>query len=264
MLARHNDLHQAAVTAVAVVGGWLVLAAGYCYLHGVLAPRDPADVAVSIAWSLNQWGSWLVIAPVLVVAAHSAWPHASRLSLLVLAAFALSVFSYLALETGFAGGTADRWRFAYLFLPRGFALLAFVLAIEAARVGVSRRRSNRAARPMLETTAENGDKFLILKDRIRFLRAAGNYVEVEDGVQTARIRSTLRDVEASLDPQRFLRVHRSFIVNLELVQCVERARNSRRSWIRLKGVATRIPVSAKRLEALAQRSTGTQRQTGGD
>lgn len=58
-------------------------------------------------------------------------------------------------------------------------------------------------------------------DRIRFLRAAGNYVEVHGPGKPRLWRGTLTSLEGRLDPHRFVRIHRSTIVNLDAVQALE-------------------------------------------
>jgi two-component system LytT family response regulator len=62
--------------------------------------------------------------------------------------------------------------------------------------------------------------------RILFLRAGeidwvgarGNYAELHVGAEAYLVRETMAELEARLDPRRFLRVHRSTIVNLDRVR----------------------------------------------
>ena len=62
-------------------------------------------------------------------------------------------------------------------------------------------------------------RVLLLKiDDVDSLEASGNYVELRSGKQSYLVRETLHDVERKLDPQRFARVHRSTIVNLDRIQ----------------------------------------------
>jgi two-component system, LytTR family, response regulator len=51
-------------------------------------------------------------------------------------------------------------------------------------------------------------------DQVLFLAADGNYVRVHTEGSTYEIRETMTGISAKLDPSRFVRVHRSFIVNL--------------------------------------------------
>jgi two-component system LytT family response regulator len=63
-----------------------------------------------------------------------------------------------------------------------------------------------------------GRVLLVKIDDVDSLEASGNYVELRSGKQSYLVRETLNDVERKLDPQRFARVHRSTIVNLDRVQ----------------------------------------------
>ncbi|MEO6114247.1 MAG: LytTR family DNA-binding domain-containing protein, partial [Sphingomicrobium sp.] len=48
--------------------------------------------------------------------------------------------------------------------------------------------------------------------------AAGNYVQVHAGGRTTLHRVTMREVEASLDPAAFARIHRSAIVHISSIE----------------------------------------------
>lgn len=59
--------------------------------------------------------------------------------------------------------------------------------------------------------------FVIPTADISWLEAADNYVRVHAGERSGLLRETLASLEQRLDPARFLRVHRSAIVNLERI-----------------------------------------------
>lgn len=59
--------------------------------------------------------------------------------------------------------------------------------------------------------------FLPVAD-VRWVRAEENYVRLCTGPETHLLRETMSHLEARLDPRAFLRVHRSFIVNLNFVK----------------------------------------------
>ncbi|MBV9436131.1 MAG: LytTR family transcriptional regulator [Acidobacteria bacterium] len=59
--------------------------------------------------------------------------------------------------------------------------------------------------------------FLQTVSEIDYLTAAANYVHIHAGAQVSRIRSTINSIEERLDPQKFGRIHRCTIVNLERV-----------------------------------------------
>jgi two-component system LytT family response regulator len=60
--------------------------------------------------------------------------------------------------------------------------------------------------------------FLQTVAEIDYLTAAANYVNIHTAGQVFRIRSTINAIEQRLDPQKFGRVHRCTIVNLERVK----------------------------------------------
>jgi two-component system, LytTR family, response regulator len=63
--------------------------------------------------------------------------------------------------------------------------------------------------------------FLPVTD-IRWIGAEGNYVRLCTATETHLLRETMARLESRLDPRGFLRVHRSFIVNLKYVKEVRR------------------------------------------
>jgi two-component system, LytTR family, response regulator len=63
--------------------------------------------------------------------------------------------------------------------------------------------------------------FLPVTD-IRWIGAEGNYVRLCTATETHLLRETMSHLEERLDPRGFLRVHRSFIVNLKYVKEVRR------------------------------------------
>ncbi len=63
--------------------------------------------------------------------------------------------------------------------------------------------------------------FLPVSD-IRWIGAEGNYVRLSTANETHLLRETMAHLEERLDPRGFLRVHRSFIVNLKYVKEVRK------------------------------------------
>lgn len=66
-------------------------------------------------------------------------------------------------------------------------------------------------------TREDGRSLLLEVRRIRYIEAAGNYACVHVDERTHVIRETLAHLEALLQPFRFLRIHRSTLVNQEWI-----------------------------------------------
>jgi len=77
----------------------------------------------------------------------------------------------------------------------------------------------------------HGDTRLVVKNRgevtfvktseIDWIEAAGYYACLHVGADTHIVRRTLSELEQDLGDQRFLRIHRSFIVNLDRISALE-------------------------------------------
>lgn len=89
----------------------------------------------------------------------------------------------------------------------GERLLALLQATQASRKPLERLIIKNAGRVCLVRTAE-----------IDWIEAASNYVRLHVGKDTYLLRETMNLLESRLDPRRFLRIHRSTIVNLDRIQ----------------------------------------------
>jgi len=63
-----------------------------------------------------------------------------------------------------------------------------------------------------------GRVFFLRTDEIEWIEAAGNYLRLHVGADSHLLRETMNELETRLDPSRFIRVHRSAIVNLERIK----------------------------------------------
>lgn len=62
---------------------------------------------------------------------------------------------------------------------------------------------------------------LIRAEEIRWIEAAGNYARLHTSDGRHSIRETMQSLEQQLDPAQFLRIHRSYIVNLDEVREIQ-------------------------------------------
>ncbi len=85
-------------------------------------------------------------------------------------------------------------------------------------------------------------------EQLRAVHANGHYTTLADDEGEALCLLSISAVEAKLDPQRFLRVHRSHLVALDAVTAIERTGDGGLAW--LLGTANPVPVSRSRLAAL--------------
>ena len=63
-----------------------------------------------------------------------------------------------------------------------------------------------------------GRVFFLKTDEIDWIEAAGNYVKLHVGRESHMIRETMNGIEAKLDPDKFLRIHRSTVVNIDRIK----------------------------------------------
>ena len=68
---------------------------------------------------------------------------------------------------------------------------------------------------------DRGQIFRVDVDTIELIEAAGDYMVIKTGDNSLVLRETMKDLEKRLDPRRFQRIHRSTIVNLDLVREVK-------------------------------------------
>lgn len=63
-----------------------------------------------------------------------------------------------------------------------------------------------------------GRVFFLKVDEIDWIEAAGNYVKLHTGREAHMIRETMNGIEAKLDPEKFLRIHRSTVVHIDRIK----------------------------------------------
>jgi DNA-binding LytR/AlgR family response regulator len=96
-----------------------------------------------------------------------------------------------------------------------------------------------------------GREFLVAAADIEWLQAAGNYVNLRVRGHDYPLRSTIAGIGERLDPARFARIHRSYIVNLDQVASIEPLdTGDARVHLRDGGV---LPCSRRQREALRDR-----------
>jgi two-component system LytT family response regulator len=64
----------------------------------------------------------------------------------------------------------------------------------------------------------NGRVFFLKTDEIDWIEAAGNYVNIHVGSEAHLLRETMNSIEVRLDARKFVRIHRSTVVNIERIK----------------------------------------------
>jgi two-component system LytT family response regulator len=119
------------------------------------------------------------------------------------------------------------------YLLKPFDRDRFEKALERARAAVRRGPSPDAGHQLRALIEEmkpgrkflerilikSGSRVLFLKvEELDWIEAAGNYLRLHVGAEMHLLRETMNALETRLDPARFLRIHRSTIVNIDRIQ----------------------------------------------
>jgi two-component system LytT family response regulator len=64
----------------------------------------------------------------------------------------------------------------------------------------------------------SGRVFFIKTDEIDWIEAAGNYIKLHVGRESHLVRETMQSIEAKLDPEKFFRIHRSTLVQIDRIK----------------------------------------------
>lgn len=77
--------------------------------------------------------------------------------------------------------------------------------------------------------------------KLDYAEAQDDYVALRSDGKNWLKQQTISSLESSLDPRRFLRIHRSYVVNVERIARIDP--NTKDTWIAVLGDGARIPVS---------------------
>jgi two-component system, LytTR family, response regulator len=100
----------------------------------------------------------------------------------------------------------------------------------------------------------NGHVLFLMPEEIEWIEAAGNYVRLNAGGESHLLRETMSGVEAKLPRERFLRIHRSAIVNLEAVR--EMVPSPHGDFVVVLRSGKRLPLSRGYRDRLEEALTG--------
>jgi two-component system, LytTR family, response regulator len=146
------------------------------------------------------------------------------------------------------------------YLLKPFSPERFQTALERARSRLGERHlpvevaSERpaAARPERLVVKDGTRVTIIPLEKLDFIEAQDDYVALHSAGKSHLKQQSISSLEAALDPRRFVRIHRSYIVNLERLARIEPYGKERRIAILTDGA--RLPVSrsgyARLLEAM--------------
>lgn len=100
----------------------------------------------------------------------------------------------------------------------------------------------RQGRPLERVVVKDGAKVTVVHlDRLDWVQAQDDYVLLRTEGKNLMKQQTMANLEAQLDPARFIRIHRSYLLNLDRLVRVEQDTKEHREAVLRDG--TRLPVS---------------------
>jgi LytTr DNA-binding domain len=107
---------------------------------------------------------------------------------------------------------------SYLMVTTGVLAMHYLLQrYDAAKAKQNPPDVTAAAPERFTVRKRGGSEVLVEMADIDWIEASGNYAILHVGGETFEIRSSLTKLESELDPRRFVRVHKSHVVNIARV-----------------------------------------------
>jgi two-component system LytT family response regulator len=78
-------------------------------------------------------------------------------------------------------------------------------------------------------------------ERVDFIEAQDDYLSFASGGKRFRKQQTMSELETQLDPARFVRIHRSFIMNIERLARIDLY--GKDSWLAILSDGSKLPMS---------------------
>jgi two-component system LytT family response regulator len=156
------------------------------------------------------------------------------------------------------------------YLLKPFDRERFQEALQRARTQIQRAETGDLGRRLLALVKDlrrdqpktdrlvvksGGRLFFLRTDEIDWIEAAGNYVRLHVGNTSHLLRETMNAIESRLDPEKFFRIHRSRIVNMERIQEMQPWLNG--EYAVLLRTGTRLTLSRGYREKLQDRLART-------
>ncbi len=160
------------------------------------------------------------------------------------------------------GDWQREWLFEYLKDIRTYILILAVIYLY--RSALARLRGDVKLVDADQPTADGSDRILVKKlgkeyildlQSIEWLEAAGNYVNLHLAGQVYPLRTTMGEIQQRLKPDSFIRIHRSYMVNLKQLDHIENTGNGGARLSLTQGDI--LPVSRRYLGTLRESINST-------
>ena len=150
------------------------------------------------------------------------------------------------------------------YLLKPFSTERFELALERAKARLGGRKPPAPEERPQRLAVRDGTRVHVIPlEKLDYAEAQDDYVALHSGGKSYLKQQTIGSLESLLDPARFVRIHRSAIVNLERVARIEPY--AKESRVAILSDGTRLPVSrsgyARLLEAMGDSHSQGSRNT---
>jgi hypothetical protein len=252
-------------------GAYIALLTSYCSLYNAVVADMPADVPGTFFYVLREWAIWWFLTPLALKALRQnelkqarrrvSYVQVGVAVLLVSVAFRVAVD--LLTE---ARGTAA---VILIYVPRYLAVsIVLVLSwhfflrqnrptqpqgthtafdgdrherqsspdpVEDVRAGeYPKAQTTECVQPEYPASLlvnNGGDGWPLPLERIEFISAAGKSVDIRSGNRDYVMRATMKELQETLPPSQFVRVHRSYIVNIHEIDRISASRSGNDSIV---------------------------------
>ncbi len=227
---------------LAVPAVWATILTVSCFTQAYITVADDArrGIVTLFSWSFAVMATSHIVIAALIPAVYWMQRHFPLTSPRNFAAHAVALMVFSVAHTlGMAalrmlwfvailGDASYRFpitfdRLGYEFTKDIFTYCMMNLGVMAFRYLRERERAG-APVPKAEATPERfavrkrgGSEVMVEVADIDWIEASGNYAILHVGGETFEVRSSLAKLEVELDPKRFVRVHKSHVVNISRV-----------------------------------------------
>jgi two-component system LytT family response regulator len=158
--------------------------------------------------------------------------------------YAIKAFEFHALDYLLKPFSQQRFDQALAHARASLGGPADAAASAAANAAVSAvvRDAAQRNKPLGRVLIRDGAKVhVIASEKIEYIEAQDDYAQIRSEGRSYLKNQSLAELESQLEPDKFLRIHRSYIVNIECVSRIEQA--TRDSHVAILRDGSKIPIS---------------------
>lgn len=209
--------------------GWVVFlcsASVYCILYNQVVLLNANSFLHSFLWSLKEYAHWLLLTPVLFiwlqgVSHKQATNNGKNIITPLIVIFLIALFTRVVVDIYSNPNAEIAANLVYFFPSQLYTLIIVSILWKLSRPNpVKEKNSQNVTDSNCEEPSDtvlvikgNGEK-IIRWDSVICIIAAGNYLELKTENDQYLLRKTMKQLDAKLPKEKFIRIHRSYIVNI--------------------------------------------------